>query len=66
MVNYNMFDSTQLTSEIKQLGANLGFAKVGIADANRAPAGEREYFQSWLQNNYHGGMQYLNVGYVIS
>ena len=50
-------DLTQLASQIKQWGRELGFAAVGIADSDlsRAEAG----LQAWLDQGFHGEMDYM-------
>lgn len=50
-------DLVKLSEEIKQWGRELGFQKVGIADID-LKAHEAK-LQQWLDNNYHGEMDYM-------
>lgn len=53
----NSQDFSQLASDIKQWGLELGFQQVGITDVDLQQAEER--LQAWLAKNYHGSMQYM-------
>ena len=54
--NYNC-DFTQLALEIKQLGKELGFDQIGIADVDLSQ--ETTHFKKWLHLGFHGDMNYL-------
>ena len=46
-----------LTAGIKRLGAELGFAEIGIADTNLT---EAEFgHQAWINKGFHGDMNYM-------
>ena len=45
------------TQTIKQIGLNLGFQQVGIADV--ALDSEHEHYAEWIAQNYHGEMGYM-------
>ena len=47
-----------LTEKIKQKAKEIGFHKIGIARAE-ALEKEGERLQNWLENNFHGAMQWL-------
>jgi len=46
-----------LAVNIKQWGNDLGFQQLGIADINLDA--HRDYFLTWLNNRYHGEMQWM-------
>ncbi len=50
-------DYTQLAADIKRWGAELGFQKIGITDCELAPA--ERHLNRWLQNGFHGEMEYM-------
>lgn len=50
-------DALKLSHKIKQWGAELGFQKVGISDVDLSA--HEEKLQQWLDNNYHGEMDYM-------
>jgi epoxyqueuosine reductase len=52
--NYNF---NQLASEIKQIGKELGFDRIGITDVDLTH--ESIYLKKWLQSGFHGEMRYL-------
>jgi epoxyqueuosine reductase len=46
-----------LAADIKKLGAELGFAEIGIADTNLT---EAEFgHQTWIKKGFHGEMNYM-------
>ena len=47
----------QLAANIKTWGDELGFSAVGIADVDLANAEEK--LLHWLEQNYHGTMDYM-------
>ncbi len=47
----------QLRNQLDQLARHQGFQAVGVADCDLAH--ERERFQQWLAQGYHGEMQWL-------
>ncbi len=47
-----------LTKKIKQKALEIGFHKIGIVRAESL-AKERERLESWLANNFHGTMQWI-------
>lgn len=47
----------ELAEKIKLWGAELGFSQVGIADVDLSL--HEEKLQSWLDNQYHGDMDYM-------
>lgn len=51
------FDLTQLATDIKLWGRELGFQQVGITDINLGDAEVR--LQEWLAKGYHGSMEWL-------
>ncbi|GLX82059.1 tRNA epoxyqueuosine(34) reductase QueG [Thalassotalea eurytherma] len=46
-----------LAEKIKRWGTELGFAQVGICDIDLAE--HEEKLQAWLDNSYHGNMDYM-------
>lgn len=50
-------DFANLAQQIKSWGVSLGFQKIGISDIDLTPA--EQYLQNWLQQNYHGEMDYM-------
>ena len=57
----SIFDSSlsldQLARDIKTWGGELGFSAVGIADVDLRQAEEK--LLRWLEQNYHGTMDYM-------
>ena len=51
------FDPQQLVQQIKALGAELGFQRVGIADV--ALDEDEVHLLNWLQRGRHGDMSYM-------
>ncbi|ABM04931.1 putative iron-sulfur cluster binding protein [Psychromonas ingrahamii 37] len=65
MINQkNLIDPTEtldllsLSQNIKLWGKELGFQKVGISDIDLKD--QESKLQSWLDNNYHGEMEYMS------
>ncbi|MAM69758.1 MAG: tRNA epoxyqueuosine(34) reductase QueG [Gammaproteobacteria bacterium] len=50
-------DFHKLADDIKTWGRELGFQQVGISDIDLSEA--EAHLQTWLQNNYHGEMEYM-------
>jgi epoxyqueuosine reductase len=50
--------SAQLAATVKAKAMEVGFDRVGIADAS--PSRHRAFLRQWLDNGRHGDMQYLN------
>ena len=48
-----------LSSKIKGIAAELGFAKCGVVPAARLNA-EAEKLKEWLDRDYHGGMRWMD------
>jgi len=46
-----------LSLEIKSIANGLGFSQVGITDTNLY--NHEQYLNRWLENNYHGEMNYM-------
>jgi len=61
MSNYTKFNSTknitQLSSDIKRWGLELGFNHIGITDTD-LQAAETEH-QAWIKKGFHGEMDYM-------
>jgi epoxyqueuosine reductase len=53
-----VFSKTNIAQKIKEEALKLGFLKVGICDASSLK-NERELFNSWLGNQFHGSMDWL-------
>lgn len=51
-------DLSSLSENIKLWGKALGFQKVGISDIDLKQ--QESKLQSWLDNNYHGEMEYMS------
>ncbi|HEB99995.1 MAG TPA: DUF1730 domain-containing protein, partial [Thiotrichales bacterium] len=51
------FDGGRLTERIRAWGRELGFQRVGFADADLSAA-EQEHL-AWLAKGYHGDMDYM-------
>ena len=51
------FDGAALARQIREWGAELGFQRVGIADADLRAAEPR--LQAWLAAGFHGEMDYM-------
>jgi epoxyqueuosine reductase len=51
-------DLSSLSQNIKLWGKELGFQKVGISDIDLKD--QESKLQSWLDNNYHGEMEYMS------
>ena len=49
--------SQNLNDKIKQIGQDLGFQQIGIADTKLDPH-HRHYLQ-WIEQNFHGEMSYM-------
>ena len=47
-----------LLADIKAWGAELGFARLGVA--NIELSGDEAHFRDWLQNGFNGEMEYLS------
>lgn len=56
-MNSSNTDYSLLSDKIKQWGKDLGFAQVGIADIDLTE--HEAQLQRWLDNNYHGEMDYM-------
>jgi epoxyqueuosine reductase len=54
----NALDLLSLSQNIKLWGKELGFQKVGISDIDLKQ--QEGKLQSWLDNNYHGEMEYMS------
>lgn len=52
-----ILDLVKLTQDIKDWGKELGFQHVGIADVDLSA--HEEKLQQWLDNGYHGEMDYM-------
>ena len=50
-------DYQQLATKIQDWGLELGFSQVGISDVDLST--HEEALQSWLDNQYHGNMDYM-------
>jgi epoxyqueuosine reductase len=50
-------DFSMLASDIKTWGRELGFQQIGISDVDLSDADA--HLQSWLKNNFHGEMDYM-------
>ena len=48
---------SKLADDIKTWGRELGFQQIGISDIELSDA--ESHLQSWLQNNFHGEMDYM-------
>ena len=48
---------SKLADDIKTWGRELGFQQIGISDIDLSDA--ESHLQSWLQNNFHGEMEYM-------
>lgn len=48
---------SKLADDIKIWGRELGFQQIGISDIDLSDA--ESHLQSWLQNNFHGEMDYM-------
>ena len=48
---------SKLAEDIKIWGYELGFQQIGISDINLSEADS--HLQNWLQNNFHGEMDYM-------
>ena len=51
------FDFPALARDIKSWGRELGFQETGICDIELGV--EEDHLQQWLQNGYHGDMDYM-------
>ncbi|MBL4744404.1 MAG: tRNA epoxyqueuosine(34) reductase QueG [Cycloclasticus sp.] len=56
-MNSNSIDFQQLASDIKVLGASLGFQQVGITDIELSDA--EKQLNNWLDAGFHGEMGYM-------
>ena len=59
---HNHYSIENLTLEIKTQAKNLGFMSCGISKSGFL-ASEADRFESWLKNNYHGRMLYMERNY---
>lgn len=50
-------DFSKLAENIKTWGRELGFQQIGISDIDLSEADG--HLQTWLQNNFHGDMEYM-------
>ena len=50
-------DFSKLATDIKNWGMDCGFQQVAITDIDLKDY--EPYLQSWIQNNYHGAMDYM-------
>jgi len=50
-------DLTQLASDIRSWGQELGFQQLGFTDVNLEK--HRPYLEEWLARNFHGEMSYM-------
>jgi len=57
MITKQKIDFSQLVTDIKQWGRELGFQQVGITDTDLSVAESR--LEAWLAKNYHGEMKYM-------
>lgn len=53
----DLVDYQQLAKQIEQWALELGFSGFGIADTDLSS--HEEAFQQWLDQGYHGGMEYM-------
>jgi len=49
----------KITSEIKKIGLEIGFDKIGISPAKQPSKSNK--LEMWLQNNFHGTMEWMAV-----
>ncbi len=54
-----MVSREDISSAIESMAAEEGFARVGFARADAAPAPYIERFQRWLAKGFHAGMEYM-------
>ncbi len=52
-------DYTQIATQIKQWGQDLGFQQIGITDTNLDKY--TTHFSEWLQKKYHGEMHFMEA-----
>ena len=58
--NYRIIEPVQgLSAQIRAIAGDLGFAKCGIAPADRLGT-ESEKLKEWLDRGYHGEMRWMN------
>jgi len=50
--------ATSLVADIKRWGADLGFARVGVAAIDLA--GDEAHFRDWLLAGFNGEMEYMS------
>ncbi len=55
--NAHAINYPQLVEKIKRWGKELGFSQLGIADIDLSQ--HEQALQQWLDNNYHGSMDYM-------
>jgi epoxyqueuosine reductase len=55
--DHAQFDGAALARQIREWASELGFQRVGIADADLSAAEPR--LQAWLDAGFHGGMDYM-------
>ena len=53
----NHFDTTQLLTQIRDWGAELGFSQLGVSGVDLTDAEQAQ--QRWLAKGYHGEMEYM-------
>ena len=56
-MSFAQYDLHQLAQNIKAWGEALGFQQVGIADIDLSA--HEEKLQTWLDNGYHGQMNFM-------
>ena len=52
-------DKKELTNNIKELSYDLGFNIIGVSSSNIDNNKANEYFQKWLDSNYHASMKWI-------
>ena len=59
MTTIDSIDLIQLSDNIKAWGKALGFQQIGICDVDLSR--HENALQTWLDNNYHGSMDYMQL-----